>query len=140
MSFVYQVEKKRKPKRKKAAGTGKKRQILKAKKKASFGKGKKRNKAAEVAAPEPSVVHGKYNLVLLGLPAECYPDSGRPNKGAHSYTIRSESGARVEVLLRSRAFFVKQGHEGMAEDCKGQVSWGLDVAEAWRAVKERCGW
>jgi len=48
--------------------------------------------------------YGNVSTFGPGMPAECCPDPGKP-RGRLSYTITNEaSGAKVEVLLKARAF------------------------------------
>ena len=105
--------------------------------------------------PEPRDVqkhHGAYDLQKLGLPMEAWPDTSKPNRGAHSFTICApRSGARVEVLLRSRAFFFKAVGCEKDDDASApadakpaggskQVSWRDDVRQAWQLAKQRAQW
>ena len=85
--------------------------------------------------------HGDYDLREMNLPEACFPQRGKLNRGRHSYTIQSRSGAHIEVLLRSRAFFIKGLCEGAGEHNKlGQVSWKENVVEAWSVAKARAGY
>ena len=143
---------KRALKSKKAAKDGKR--------KASFGKpGKKRAsegsaaKAAKRAKKEGPAVVGPRREIdneddgpyfkthsLAWVPHEARPTLDiHQYKGLHSYTI-SDGEAKVEVLLRNKAFYVKQPRSG-APGLKGQLSVGkFPTAElAWQAAKERSG-
>ena len=71
------------------------------------------------------------------MPAAAYPLADRVNRAKHSYTVEDQSsGARIEVLLRARAFFVKKlGPEAPADSTLGHVSWKGDVQTAWSEAK-----
>ena len=133
--------KKKKPAKKKAA----KAKPAKAKsvaKKASFGK-PKRSKLGQETLPdmppdgENDLMHGVYNLTQLGLPKQALPDPKKVNKGLHSYTLVGQGGSRIEVLLRSRAFYVKAVAAKRDEDPEdekpstGQIAWTGGICDAW---------
>lgn len=117
---------------------------LKSNKKASF---RRLGSKVGVKAPAPSPPlsdpdrdedsFGGYDL--KPLPKEAYPDMDRANKGKRSYTIEF-SGARVEVLLDKKAFFIKKCAVGSPGPV-GQITWGKygGPLAAWKLVKERCG-
>ena len=142
---VLTAEEKRKADEAKAKKSKKPAQAPKAKgvsKRASFGKPKRGKIALEaplVEMPESSddVMHGAYNLTQLGLPKQAYPDPKKPNKGLHSYTLVGQGGSRIEILLRSRAFYVKAVAAKRDEDLEdekpstGQIAWVGGVADAW---------
>ena len=87
--------------------------------------------------------HGEYDLRALGVPEAAFPQHGRlhGNRGKHSYTVEDcDTGARIEILLRSRAFFVKGIGHGAPEsgECKtGSIAWKNDVMAAWASAKRR---
>lgn len=70
-----------------------------------------------------------------GLPAEAHPQ--QPRKGRLSYTIKSATGARVEVLLNTGAFKVKDAAGGPAER-GAYIAWSAhaSVAAAWDWLKQ----
>ena len=95
---------------------------------------------AEIAERAGVVATEYKGYDISDLPEEARP---QPKKklGAHSYTVVSrDSEATIEVLVRSRAFFVKKispGHDGP----KGQVSFSKfgGPKEAWTVAKQRAG-
>ena len=115
-----------------------------AKRSAKATKGKKTCKPKSCARQQqaldmdmPSwVSRRKHELVQL--PGECAPQS--PKHGEFSYTIASPAGARVEVLLRSKAFYIKMTAAGEVEGSR-HVSWYRDgdAKATWAALKERIG-
>lgn len=76
---------------------------------------------------------------LTHLPKEAYPDRTRANQGKQSYTIQF-SGARVEILLEKKAFFIKMVAAG-SPGPKGQITWSKygGPHAAWDVVKQRSG-
>ena len=58
---------------------------------------------------------------LLWVPLEARPDQHGKFKGKHSYTLSDSEGAKVEILLRHKAFFVKKCRPG-AVGPTGQIS------------------
>lgn len=76
---------------------------------------------------------------LTPLPREAFPDRSKPNQGKLSYTI-DFSGARVEVLLEKKAYFIKVVSPGFPGP-KGQITWSKygGPQAAWDIVKERSG-
>lgn len=80
----------------------------------------------------------KYGHILANLPEECHPQSER--HGEHSWTLWSPSGARVEVLARCRAWYVKATGHGEAWHGSPRVRWGTDIEHAWNSLKEKVGW
>ena len=88
--------------------------------------------------PEPLFIQddgASYNGYKLdGLPKPAWPDMNRKNGGMHSYTIHRGS-ARIEVLLRQRAFFVRQRHGNQ------RISWSKyqSILDAWLAACARAG-
>ena len=93
------------------------------------------NAAAD--GPDPENKFLGYDLTPL--PREAYPDRSRPNQGKLSYTI-DFSGARVEVLLEKKAYFIKVVSPGFPGP-KGQITWSKfgGPQAAWDIVKERSG-
>lgn len=82
-----------------------------------------------------------YDLVELKVPKAAYPDSAKENSGHHSYTLYSPStSARIEVLLRHKAFFVKRCSD-TADGPIGQVSWAKlgGPQAAWTEAVRRSG-
>lgn len=61
----------------------------------------------------PDMFYGEY--CLAELPNQARPAKDRVRKGKHSYTVYRGKG-QIEVLLRTRAFFVRGPNQG-------QVSW-----------------
>ena len=62
-----------------------------------------------------------------GMPKECLPVDGKP-RGRLSYTITSSSGAKVEVLLKAKAFRIvkiavvsRAGHLESKHHCASSV-------------------
>lgn len=90
--------------------------------------------------PQPLFIQddgASYNgYKLEGLPKPAWPDRNRKNGGMHSYTIHRGS-ARIEVLLRQRAFFVR------ARNVLGNqhISWSKypSILDAWLAACARAG-
>ena len=77
---------------------------------------------------------GTYNgYSLKDIPKNAWPGEGK-HYGKHSYTI-TRGSAKLEVLLRNKAFFVKSGTN------KGQVTWSKysSVRDAWLATCTRAG-
>lgn len=121
----------------------------KKKKKASF-KVHRRGKGLKAGKPRDDEVNAgesdfKYKGVytLDHLPPAAWPDTSKANQGTHSYTLTSPSGnkARIEVLLRHNAFFVKRVGED-APGPVGQVSFARfnGAAGAWSEATRRAGW
>eukprot|EP00438_Fugacium_kawagutii_P030696 Skav213050 [mRNA] locus=scaffold364:31684:34669:+ [translate_table: standard] len=81
-----------------------------------------------------------------GMPAECLPPN-ESKRGRLSYTISNDaSGARVEVLLKARAFrvvkmspFDQHGAPLPIPPVK-QKPWGQDISAAWEGMKAMVGW
>ena len=71
---------------------------------------------------------------LIGFPKAALPSTKRTHNGLHSYTCQV-GAARIEVLLRQRAFYVKTGPN------KGQVSWKKfgGISKAWLAACGKSG-
>jgi hypothetical protein len=78
---------------------------------------------------------------LKALPADCVPQSSRV--GRWSYTLRApNSNAKIEVLLRCRAFYVKEVATGYEPPLKRHVPWSLQgsVSACWAVVREHTGY
>ena len=71
---------------------------------------------------------------LSELPKAALPQMSRVHKGLHSYTVQ-RGEARIEVLLRTRAYFVKNGRKS------GQVTWSKfgGPKNAWITACTRAG-
>ncbi len=71
---------------------------------------------------------------LMPIPRNAWPSSDRIHLGKHSYTVEKGS-AKIEVLLRQRAFFVRGAVEGK------HVSWGrfATIQDAWIAACTKAG-
>ncbi|CAE7812666.1 unnamed protein product [Symbiodinium sp. CCMP2456] len=77
---------------------------------------------------------------LSWVPVEARPEGDlAKHKGNHSYTV-TDGEAKVEILLRQKAFYVKQARSD-APGPKGQISVGKysSVAAAWDEAKARSG-
>ena len=82
----------------------------------------------------------KHAALLRVLPAELAPS---PKHGQWSYTCSSPVGnARVEVLLRDKAFFVKGVDDGMPLPKKPRVRWDAHGGpqETWAQLRQDIGW
>ena len=86
---------------------------------------------------DPMMSKGTYDL--SNLPVAAHPDWSKNNNGAHSYTLNSGE-ARIEVLLRNKAIFVKRVGPS-ADGPVGQVSFSKFGGEhaAWREATRRAG-
>ena len=153
-----------KPPAKKDEATQGKVQVPKGmRKKASFGKTKKRQKVAkapqiptpgkvQVPKPEeafPAPVPGEASElrgstmtpIPVEMPLELHPQAVR--KGNHSYTLSCCNNiARVEVLLRGKAFFVKACAPGFVLPSSPSYGWKVHggIVGAWKACALACGW
>ena len=116
-------------------------------KKASFkvnrrGKGLKsgkKDKKGPEGDEEPLTYKGTYDLSKL--PRAALPDTSKPNKGLHSYTLLTPCGkGSIEVLLRHNAYFVKKISPSGTGPC-GQVSFARFGGEmaAWGEATRRAG-
>ena len=67
------------------------------------------------------------------LPRQAWPASDRKHHGLRSYTV-ARGAARIEVLLRNKAYYVKGAN-------KGQVSWAKHGGphDAWIVACTRAG-
>ena len=77
---------------------------------------------------------------LSWVPVEATPEGDLAKyKSNHSYTV-TDGEAKVEILLRQKAFYVKQSRTD-APGPKGQISVGKysDVEAAWEEAKARSG-
>lgn len=77
-------------------------------------------------------------LAALGLPLEAYPQQAQ--RGQHSYTIGSASGAKVEVQHRNKCFFVKKTASGGKPSHRTIKFNAENAAAQWALCKETCGW
>ena len=77
-------------------------------------------------------------LAALGLPREAYPQE--PQRGKFSYTIRSKTGARVEVQHRKQRFYVKQTASRDKPELRTIAFNAQNAAEQWAYCKQTCGW
>lgn len=80
----------------------------------------------------------RYDLSIL--PEEAFPDPGKVNRGSHGYTLTSQNGASVEVLLSKEAFFVKKA-VAPGSGPTGHLAWAKlgTTKKAWRIAKARSG-
>ncbi len=80
----------------------------------------------------------RYDLSIL--PEDAFPDPGKANRGSHGYTLTSQNGASVEVLLSKEAFFVKKAVEP-GSGPTGHLAWAKlgTTKKAWRIAKARSG-
>ena len=71
---------------------------------------------------------------LKDLPKSAWPAKDRRHQGQHSYTVHRGS-AKIEVLLRQRAFYVRQTIG------KQHISWSKfdSIADAWLVACARAG-
>ncbi len=124
-------------------------ELAKQKKEAVAKEGKKKKKEAAPKAPEVKQFgelpadHRAWieeHMEELGaLPAELCP----PVKhGRHSYTCIGPSGARVEVLLRDRAFYVKSVGPRGSLPAKPRVWWDRagTAHQTWAALRGAIDW
>lgn len=81
-------------------------------------------------------VHSAYRMV----PAEALPQGAC--KGKLNYTIRNNTGARVEVQLGNQIFFLKAAAGGHPIDAKPTVCWQKyeTVQQCWDHVKTLVQW
>lgn len=81
--------------------------------------------------------YASYDVSML--PPQSHPLRDHSYYGAHSYTL-SAGGAAVEVLLRSKAYFVKRVAEG-SEGPTGQVTFSKHggACAAWDVAITRAG-
>ena len=81
----------------------------------------------------------RYADALNGLGRHLWPQTAK--HGQHSWTLRSQSGATIEVLLRSRAFFLKTAAPGCAIEAPHHLNWakcgGIDAA--WELACNKTG-
>lgn len=77
-----------------------------------------------------------YNI-LPGMPSEALPQVAR--KGRLSYTISAKSGARVEVLLKHKAFRISR-YVGVEKPVVLQRAWNENISSCWEAMKPLSGW
>ena len=74
------------------------------------------------------------------LPAECLPPGA--SRGRLSFTIKNSHGARVEIQLNNKAFYIKGISGGQPVDFKPSVAWvSFDsLEEVWAHVKSLVQW
>lgn len=72
------------------------------------------------------------------MPAECLPTTTR--KGRFSYTIQQQGGAKIEVLLKAKAFRIVKVAEGFELPATRQRPWFGDLVGAWEWAKTTSGW
>jgi hypothetical protein len=105
----------------------------------------KKRKAAEANLQAMTSEHREWVLthapLLRELPAELAPTS---KHGKYSYTVSSPGGARVEVLLRDKAFYIKQvSGSTPASNAPGKrIRFDRDgsAAETWAVLRRQIGW
>ena len=78
-------------------------------------------------------------LKACGVPDELIP-SGEFSGGQHSYTVKSASGAAVEVQVRSGAFFAKRSAGEEKFTGKQSFSWGSGAESVWKELREKLKW
>ena len=71
------------------------------------------------------------------MPAEAQPTE--PRTGRLSYTLSAANGARIEVLLKGKAFRVNKAVPGFPEEPK-QKAWSVGIEAAWEWAKEVSGY
>ena len=104
-------------------------------------KGLKKGKDSKESSSGSTLYKGKYDL--SELPKAALPNSGKTNGGVHSYTLSDNQGARIEVLLRNRAFYVKRlSDSGHGSGPTGQISFSKydGPAKAWAEAIHRSGY
>jgi hypothetical protein len=76
---------------------------------------------------------------LAQLPKELMPINAK--HGEFSYTLSSKSGARVEILVRARAYYVKSSATETFYE-KPRFPWSLhgDAVKTWAALAKTIGW
>ena len=82
----------------------------------------------------------KNSSLLSQVPAELTPGT---RHGQYSYTCVSESGARIEILLRDMAYYVKEvGPGGQLPDGSRRVRWDLhgNAHATWSQLRARVAW
>jgi hypothetical protein len=108
---------------------------------ASTGKRKAEDAAPFETLPEDHKAWVMKHASMLGeLPSELVPGT---KHGQHSYTCSSSTGARVEVLLRNNAYFVKSAGQGAAAPVKKyRVRWDRNGSPqaTWALLREEIKW
>lgn len=71
---------------------------------------------------------------LADMPRGALPQTARSHKGKHSYTVY-QGNAKIEVLLRAKAFIVKSGKDHQ------QITWSKHngAENAWVVACGRAG-
>ena len=74
------------------------------------------------------------------VPPEAFPTSAP--KGKHSYTIWSPNGARLEVHLKGKKFYIAKAACVLADGVSRSVSWSkhASVDIAWAYAKKISCW
>ena len=89
-----------------------------------------------------SIFHGN-DLEEIGIPPEAWPC--KLSRGHHNYTVRgpkfgAHNGARIEVQLKERKFYLKSLSNSRTMVGTPSIGWKGSVAEAWTVAMERSGW
>ena len=122
------------------AGVGSKKRVMK-RPAASF------RRARTGGAPPPTVSLLDFTddasrndyLSKIDVPMELMPTQAP--SGKRSYTVRTEGGAAVQVLVAKRAFFLVSKHGGVLEDgTKQTYAWGGSPTAAWKELRTIAGW
>ena len=73
---------------------------------------------------------------MAELPRDAMPES--TTHGEKNYTVTFGGIAKIQVLLYTRAYYVKMVKEGIALDASRTVSWNAHggPADAWRVAKQ----
>lgn len=118
---------------------------LKKKPAAAVSAGKSEPPAPAPSPSEPQAgVEGsewfqRWKHILDELPVEAHPQ--RQPRGEKSYTLRAKSGARIEILVKNRAFYLKRSV--LAEELKVGPNVHFltksSVQETWNYVKQVTG-
>ena len=99
-----------------------------------------RRSRSPARSSSPQITFAEYNI--SHIPVAARPCQSKENKGRHGYTLCSQDGsrARIEVLLRQKAFFAKVLADG-APGPVGQLSFGKfdSIESAWAEAKRRVG-
>ncbi len=78
--------------------------------------------------------------LLAELPGELCPG---PKHGKFSWTVWGKSGARMEVLIKAKAFYVKSPGEGAPETAPlGRVRWDRNgsARSTWALLRQEILW
>ena len=76
--------------------------------KSAKGPRKVRRSRSPARSSSPQITFAEYNI--SHIPVAARPCQSKENKGRHGYTLCSQDGsrARIEVLLRQKAFFLQR--------------------------------